>query len=170
VRVWTTEATQLLGQAEATQLLGRPHFAFQTSGTFPARVEVSAWLRGAGPEHWREPSLVQDLSETSLCRWECQLQKLQSFWDRQNLHSFWDRPCFGPSSSARRQVWTADTCALSLQEEGLPAESALTTETQERPSFPGLLMEANRIMGGQAPNRDNNNNKLQRLPDGERQT
>jgi hypothetical protein len=40
-------------------------------------------------------------------------------------NSFWDRPCFGPSS-------VPDIYAPSLQEESLPAESALTTETQER--------------------------------------
>ena len=38
-----------------------------------------------------------------------------------------------------------DICAPSLQEESLPAESALTTETQERASLPGLLIEANII-------------------------
>jgi hypothetical protein len=35
-----------------------------------------------------------------------------------------------------------DICAPSLQEESLPAESALTTETQERASVLGLLIEA----------------------------
>jgi hypothetical protein len=56
-------------------------------GTFPAREEVSTLTRKALPEHLGEPSLVWDISETSLCRWESGLQK---------LHSFWDRPCFGP--------------------------------------------------------------------------
>jgi hypothetical protein len=41
-----------------------------------------------------------------------------------------------------------DICAPSLQEESLPAESAMTTESQERASLPGLLIEANRIMRG----------------------
>ena len=36
-----------------------------------------------------------------------------------------------------------DICAPSLQEENLPAESTLNTETQERPSLTGLLIEAN---------------------------
>ena len=40
-----------------------------------------------------------------------------------------------------------DICAPSLQEESLPAESTLTTETQERAGLPGLLTEANRITG-----------------------
>ena len=95
------------------------------------------------PEQVRQPSCVPLPSETSLCRWTCRLQR---------QHIFWDRPCFGPSSSARRQVWTPDICAPSLQEESLPAESALTTETQERPRLPGLLTEANRITGETSSN------------------
>jgi hypothetical protein len=38
-----------------------------------------------------------------------------------------------------------DICSPSLQEESLPAESVLTTETQERSRLPVLLIEANRI-------------------------
>jgi hypothetical protein len=41
-----------------------------------------------------------------------------------------------------------DICALSLQDESLPAESALPTETQESAKLPGLLIEANRIKRG----------------------
>jgi hypothetical protein len=44
-------------------------------------------------------------------------------------------------TSARRQVRTPDIWAPSLQEESLPAESTLNTETQERASLPGLLIE-----------------------------
>jgi hypothetical protein len=44
----------------------------------------------------------------------------------------------------------ADLCALSLKEESLPAESTLTTETQER--LPGLLTEANRFTGETSSN------------------
>ena len=51
-----------------------------------------------------------------------------------------------------------DICASYLQEESLPAESALTTEIQERSSLPGLLIEANRNTGGTNSNRDNYNN------------
>ena len=40
-----------------------------------------------------------------------------------------------------------DICAPSLQEQSLPAESTLTTETQERAKLPGLLTEANRMPG-----------------------
>jgi hypothetical protein len=42
----------------------------------------------------------------------------------------------------------SDICSSSLQEESLPAESIQTTETQERASLSGLLIEANRITGG----------------------
>jgi hypothetical protein len=45
-------------------------------------------------------------------------------------------------------------CTL-LQEERLPIESALTTETQERSSLPGLLIEAKRLIREQALSRDN---------------
>ena len=45
-----------------------------------------------------------------------------------------------------------DIHAPSLKEESLPAESALTTETQERSSLPGLLIEANRITRGTRSN------------------
>jgi DNA anti-recombination protein RmuC len=41
-----------------------------------------------------------------------------------------------------------DLCAPSLQEESLPAESTLRTETQEKVGLPGVLTEANRIIGG----------------------
>jgi hypothetical protein len=51
------------------------------------------------------------------------------------------------TTSARRQVRTPDIWAPSLQEESLPAESTLTTETQERASLPDLLIEANIITG-----------------------
>jgi hypothetical protein len=45
-----------------------------------------------------------------------------------------------------------DICATSLQEESLPADSALTTETQERSSLRGLLIEADRIIRGTSSN------------------
>jgi hypothetical protein len=121
-------------------------------GTFPARGEVSSLPRRAVLEQLGELSLVQDLSETILFRLECWLQKLQSFWDRQTQNCFWDRPCFGPSSSARRQVLRPAICAPSLQVESLTAESTLTTETQERASLLGLMIEANRILRGTSSN------------------
>jgi hypothetical protein len=49
------------------------------------------------------------------------------------------------TTSARRQVRTPDIWTPSLQEESLPAENTLTTETKERASLPGLLIEANRV-------------------------
>jgi hypothetical protein len=67
-------------------------------------------------------------------------------------NNFENRPCLRPSSSARRQVQTPDICAPSLQEESLLAESALTTETQERASLPALLIETNRIIRGTSSN------------------
>jgi hypothetical protein len=49
------------------------------------------------------------------------------------------------TNSAMRQFRTPDIWAPSLQEESLPAESTLNTETQERASLSGLLIEANII-------------------------
>jgi hypothetical protein len=51
-----------------------------------------------------------------------------------------------------RQVQTSDICGYSLQEESLPAEISLTTETQERASLSGLLIEANRMKRGTISN------------------
>jgi hypothetical protein len=45
-----------------------------------------------------------------------------------------------------------DICAPSLKEVSLPVESALTIETQERASLPGLLVENNRITRGTTSN------------------
>jgi hypothetical protein len=52
---------------------------------------------------------------------------------------------FRHSSSTRWQIWAPDLCAPSLKQESLPAETALTTGTQERVGLPGVLTEANRI-------------------------
>jgi hypothetical protein len=49
------------------------------------------------------------------------------------------------TTSARRHVRTPDIWVPSLQEESLPAENTLPTETKERASLPGLLIEANRV-------------------------
>ena len=49
------------------------------------------------------------------------------------------------TTSARRQVRTPDIWVPSLQEESLPAENTLPTETKERTTLPGLLIEANRV-------------------------
>jgi hypothetical protein len=46
----------------------------------------------------------------------------------------------------------ADVCAPSMQGESLSAESTLSTASQERAGLPGLLTEANRIIGGTRSN------------------
>ena len=67
VTVWTTEATQLLGQAEATQLLGQSPFRGpDIQAPFP--TEERCPPRRALLEQVGEPSWVQDPSETSLLR------------------------------------------------------------------------------------------------------
>jgi hypothetical protein len=49
------------------------------------------------------------------------------------------------TTSARSPVRTPDICVPSLQEESLPAENTLPTETKERATLPCLLIEANRV-------------------------
>jgi hypothetical protein len=56
------------------------------------------------------------------------------------------------TTSAKRQVRTPGIWAPSLQEESLPAESTLTTETKDRASLPGLLIEAKIISWGTSSN------------------
>ena len=50
--------------------------------------------------------------------------------------------CKWITTSARKQVRTTDIWAPSLQEESLPGDSNMNTETQERARLPGLLIEA----------------------------
>ena len=49
------------------------------------------------------------------------------------------------TTSARSLVRTPDIWVPSLQEESLPAENTLPTQTKERATLPGLLIEANRV-------------------------
>jgi hypothetical protein len=49
------------------------------------------------------------------------------------------------TTSDRSLVRTPDIWVPSLQEESLPAENNLPTETKERALLPGLLIEANRV-------------------------
>jgi len=64
--------------SEANTILGCRH-----PGIFSAGGEVSALPGRALPEHLGEPAWILDLSETSLHRCDCGLQKLHKFWDRQ---------------------------------------------------------------------------------------
>jgi chromosome segregation ATPase len=57
----------------------------------------------------------------------------------------------------KRWIRAPDFWTPVLQEESLPAESALTTGTQVRVGLPGVLTDANRIKEDQAPARDSLN-------------
>jgi hypothetical protein len=74
---------------------------------------------------------------------------VQSFWTppRSSQDTPWDLKTSGEwnTTSARRQVRTPDIWAPALQEESLPAENTLTTETKDRATLPGLLKDANII-------------------------
>ena len=63
----TAEGTELLEQAEATQLLGQT--SFQAPDIRAPSLPEERYLPGKVlPEHLGEPSWILDLSETSLCR------------------------------------------------------------------------------------------------------
>jgi hypothetical protein len=49
------------------------------------------------------------------------------------------------TTPARSPVRAPDIWVPSLQEESLPAENTLPTQTKERATLPGLLIEANRV-------------------------
>jgi hypothetical protein len=51
-----------------------------------------------------------------------------------------------------KKIRVPDCGTPAPKEESLPAESALTTETQERVGLPRLLTEAKRITGGSNSN------------------
>jgi hypothetical protein len=70
---------QLLRPGKPHSFWDTPHFGLQTSGHFPCQRRVVCpppSTSRALPEHLGEPSWFPDSSETSLCRWECGLQKL----------------------------------------------------------------------------------------------
>ena len=80
----------------------------------------------------RMPSCILGPKENSLCRRVHRQQKQHSSWvgSLSGLH-------LQPGGRAELQ-----------NSSHLPAESTLTTETQERVGLPGVLTEANRITGG----------------------
>ena len=73
--MWTTEATQLLGQEEATQLLGQTPFQAPDIWA-PSPPEERCSPRRALSEQVREPSWVLGPSDTSLCRSVHRLQRV----------------------------------------------------------------------------------------------
>jgi hypothetical protein len=113
---------------------------------------MSAPPRRVLPEHLGEPFWLLHPSETSLHRGECGLQKLTAFGKGQSDTVSGRGPVLGlhllPEGMSECQI----SVQPSLQEESSPAESALTTETQERTSLPGLLIEANIITGRTSSN------------------
>ena len=76
VRAWTTDSNSFWDRKKPRSFWDRHGFRHQTSGQLHARGEVFALPGRVLPEHLREPSWFQDSSKTSLCRWECGLQKL----------------------------------------------------------------------------------------------
>jgi hypothetical protein len=104
------------------------------SGTL-VRLQGGLWLRDSVEIAILYPGSLREQS------------RRESRWATEATELLGQGP-FRPSSSARKWIWAPDLCAPSLTEESLPAESALTTGTQERVGIPGVLTKTNRITGG----------------------
>jgi hypothetical protein len=133
VRKQTAETTQLMGLWEAIQLLGQTHVSgSRHPDTFLARGEVATWKGCDCQSRWGS-HLVFQVPQRPVCAGE---------------HT----DCRGNTSSgtalfqafifSQEAGWNARPLCT------MPAESTLTTKTQERAGLPGLLTEANRIMEG----------------------
>ena len=125
--------TKFLGQAEATEFLGQTPF-----------WAPDIWATSL-PEERCPPgnALLEQVGKPSL--------RDQSAQVRVYIASG-TGPVSGLHLQPRGRSRMSDISTPSLQEESLPAESTLTTETQERTRRPGLLIEANRIRGGTSSN------------------
>jgi hypothetical protein len=113
-------------------------------GTFPARGEVSALPGRALQEHLGEPSWLPDPSETSLCRWECGLQKLMASVTAEGTQLlgqvlFWAF-IFGQEGGPNATY----LCTFPVRGE-LACRECSDHWNSERASLPGLLIEAKRI-------------------------
>jgi hypothetical protein len=109
-----TEADSFRDRRDPQSFWGSTLFRLQTSdhlpgqrtGVHPAREAFAPGTAGA--------ILVPGLRQKVVCTGESVHTEANSFCDRPKQHSFWERFCFGPSSSARREVLTPDICAPSL--------------------------------------------------------
>ena len=106
---------------------------------------VTAFIREAEKPVWSG-------SQVPSSPWQHRAPCGQSLWtpQRSPQDSPWDLSTSSEwiTTSARRKVRTPDIWDPSLQEEILPAESTLNTETQEKTSLPGLLIEDYIIIWG----------------------
>jgi hypothetical protein len=141
----TAEGGQADCRSETAYGTGRSNTASGTDSVlasdiwapFPARGEVAGW-EGTDLQSRSESHLVSRVPWRPVCEGELP-------------------DCRGNTSSGTDPVsglhlQPGGKCAPFLQEESLPAEWTLTTETQERAGLPGLVTEANRITGGTRSN------------------
>jgi hypothetical protein len=137
----TKEANSFWDRQKPQSFWGRPCFKLQTSGLLPCQrrgvCHAQKGFATASGGDTLVPGSHRDYS-AQVRVWTTEATQIVG------------QALFRPSSSAKRQVQTPDICPHSLHEESLPAESALTTETQERASLPGQLIDANRIMRGRS--------------------
>jgi hypothetical protein len=106
-------------------------FGARQRATFLVRAQVSARPGRLLPQVPREPPWFRDSAESSLHRWECGLLKQRLPWQAKATQLL-RKILFWAFIFGQEEVQTPDNCTPSLKEESLPAETALTTETQRR--------------------------------------
>jgi hypothetical protein len=143
VRVWTTEASSFWDTREPQSAV----FGLQTSSHLPARGQVSTQPGRPLPQDPQEPSWFQYSGESILHRWKCGLLKQWLLWQAKATQLL-GKILLWAFIFGQEEVQMPDNCAPFLKEESLPAETALTTETQRR----------NLVSQEQSLNRDNYNN------------
>jgi hypothetical protein len=131
VRVWTTEASSFWDRREPQSFWGRAIFGARQPVTFLARGQESTQPGKPLPQDPQKPSWFQDSWESSLHRWECGLLKQRLLWQAKATQLL-GKILFWAFIFGQEEVKMPDNCAPSLKEESLPAETALTTETQRR--------------------------------------
>jgi hypothetical protein len=131
VRVWTTEASSFWDSESCRTSGAAPFLDTRHPATFLARGQVSTQPGRPLPQDPWKPSCFQDSRESSLHRWECGLLKQRLLWQAKATQLL-GKILFWAFIFGQDEVQTPDNCAPSLKEERLPAETALTTETQRR--------------------------------------
>ena len=145
----------------------RPHLGLQTSWHLPTKGEVSP--RRALPGQVREPPWVPDPSETSLLRWECGLQKLHSSGTGRSDTASGTVPVSGhhlqPGGRAECQISVHFPC----KRRACLQRVLWSLRLRRKLDFQVCWQSLTESQGEQAPMRDNYNNELQEIQDGERQ-
>ena len=153
VTVWNTEASRFWYGRESQSLWGGAIFSSRQPATFPVRARGSARPERFVSQAPAGAFLTLGLRGGQAARVTVWKTEASRFWYGRELQSFWGGAIFVSRQPAtflakaaqllgkilfwaftlsQEEVQTPDNCTPSLKEESLPAETALTTETQRR--------------------------------------